>query len=71
MSVCSILNKKVPKDPPRLGEFMIMIGKLGGYQPRKSPPGIKVIWEGLKRMADYALTWEVVNAQYESIKRCV
>ena len=71
MSVCSILNKKVPKEPPFLGEFMIMIGKLGGYQPRKSPPGVKVIWEGLKRMADYAQMWEVVNTQYESIKRCV
>lgn len=71
MSVCSILNKRVPKEPPFLGEFMIMIGRLGGYQPRKSPPGVKVIWEGLKRMADYALMWEVVNAQHESIKRCV
>jgi hypothetical protein len=71
MSVCSILNKKVPKEPPRLGEFMIMVGRLGGYQPRKSPPGVKVIWEGLKRMTDYALMWETVNAQYLSIKSCV
>ncbi len=71
MSVCSILNKKAPKEPPRLGEFMIMIGRLGGYLPRESPPGVKVIWEGLKRMADYALMWETVNAHYLSIKSCV
>jgi hypothetical protein len=64
MSVCSILRKTPPKKPPPLGEFMIMIGRLGGYLQRKSPPGVKVIWEGLKRMADYALMWETMNAQH-------
>jgi hypothetical protein len=70
MSVCSILQKKIPKDPPLLGEFMIMVGRLGGYLQRKSPPGVKVIWEGLKRMADYALMWETVNV-HMSTKNCV
>ena len=71
MSVCSILNKEEPRKPPSLREFMIMVGRLGGYQPRKSPPGVKVIWEGLKRMADYALMWEMIHAKHLSTKRCV
>lgn len=62
MSVCKILTKKVPKIPPNLGDFMKMIGRLGGYLPRKSPPGVKVIWEGLKKMSDYALMWETIHA---------
>lgn len=70
-SVCSILKKEVPQTPPKLGEFMIMIGRLGGYQRRKTPPGAKVIWEGLKRMADYAHMWEVINTNHLSTKNCV
>jgi Transposase DNA-binding/Transposase Tn5 dimerisation domain len=69
-SVCTILNKQVPKIAPKLGEFMIMIGMLGGYQKRKSPPGAQVVWEGLKRMADYVLMWEHIHAN-SSIKSCV
>ncbi len=69
-SVCSILNKKIPNKAPRLSEFMVMVGMLGGYQKRKTPPGAKVIWEGLKRMGDYVLMWEMVHANLSS-KRCV
>ena len=69
-SVCTILNKQVPNIAPKLGEFMIMIGILGGYQKRKSPPGVKTIWEGLKRMADYVLMWDSIHANL-STKRCV
>lgn len=69
-SVCTILNKQVPKTAPQLGEFMVMIGVLGGYQKRKSPPGVKVIWEGLKKLADYVLMWEHIHANL-STKSCV
>jgi len=69
-SVCSILNKKIPNKAPKLSEFMVMVGMLGGYQKRKTPPGAKVIWEGLKRMGDYVLMWEMAHANL-SIKRCV
>jgi hypothetical protein len=62
MSVCKVLTRKVPEVPPNLGDFIKMIGRLGGYLPRKSPPGVKVIWEGLKKMADYALMWERLHA---------
>lgn len=61
-SVYKILykNARLPKTPPTLGEFIIMIAQLGGYLNRKRdpPPGPQVIWKGLKRMADYTLAWE-------------
>lgn len=61
MSVCKILTQKIPKKPPNLNDFMKMIGRLGGYLPRKSPPGVKVIWEGLKKMANYVTMWEAIH----------
>lgn len=61
-SVYKVLNKKqvMPEKPPSLGEFIIMIGILGGYVARKNegPPGAKVIWKGMARMVDFALAWE-------------
>jgi hypothetical protein len=40
-----------PTEPPKLGEFMLMIAALGGYQARKSqgPPGMIVMWKGLQK----------------------
>lgn len=53
-------GQRLPNKPPRLGEFMRMIAKLGGYIGSKSgpPPGVKVIWKGLSRMVDFAIAWE-------------
>ena len=69
-SVCTIVNRQVPDRAPTLGEFMIMIGTLGGYQKRKSPPGVKVIWEGLKKLTEYVLMWNSIHATL-STKSCV
>jgi hypothetical protein len=69
-SVCTILNKQVPKQAPLLGKFMVMIGTLGGYQKRKSPPGVKVIWEGLKKLTEYVFMWNSIHATL-STKSCV
>jgi hypothetical protein len=61
-SVYKILNKegKIPEQPPPLGVFIKMIGRLGGYLNRKNdpPPGPKVMWIGFNRMYDFALAWE-------------
>ncbi len=45
---------------PTLGEMVLMIAKLGGYLGRKNdpPPGIKAMWIGMSRLADFALSWE-------------
>ncbi len=60
-STYKVLNKNspIPKKPLSLGEFVMLIAKLGGYLPRKnSPPGVMVIWRGLKRIYDFGLAWD-------------
>lgn len=53
-----ILNKKKPpKTPPTLNEVVRLTAMLGGFLARKSDgePGVKTIWEGLKRIADFVV----------------
>jgi IS4 transposase len=59
-SVYALHMKAIPpKDPPKLGEFMLMIAALGGYQARKSqgPPGMIVIWKGLQKAYGLSEGW--------------
>lgn len=52
-------NKPLPRKPPRLGAFIIMIAALGGYIPAKNgSPGVKVMWKGMSRMIDFAIAWD-------------
>jgi hypothetical protein len=61
-SVYKILNKKkaLPRKPPSLGEFIIMVATLGGYVPSKTaePPGVKTMWKGMARLVDFAIAWD-------------
>ncbi len=61
-SVYKVSNPKkaLPRKPPTLGEFVVMIAALGGYIDRKNadPPGVKVMWKGMGRMVDFAIAWE-------------
>jgi Transposase DNA-binding/Transposase Tn5 dimerisation domain len=61
-SVYKILNKKkaIPRKPPLLGDFIIMLATLGGYVAAKNagPPGVKTMWKGMARMIDFALAWD-------------
>jgi len=61
-SVFKILNrtKALPRKPPSLAEFIVMIARLGGYVEQKNGglPGVKTMWKGMARMADFALAWE-------------
>jgi hypothetical protein len=43
-----------PPEPPSLARAAVMIAKLGGFMARKSDgfPGVKAIWDGLKRLHD-------------------
>lgn len=54
-------NKPLPDKPPSLNDFIRMVAMLGGYIGRNNdpPPGPKVMWKGLTRMADFATAWEV------------
>lgn len=61
-SVYKILNKKkaLPRKPPTLSEFIIMLAKLGGYIEQKDGelPGVKTMWKGMARMVDFSIAWE-------------
>lgn len=61
-SVYKILNKKkaLPRKPPSLGNFIVMIARLGGYVEQKNgePPGVKTMWKGMARMVDFSIAWE-------------
>lgn len=61
-SVYKVLNKekRLPRKPPSLGEFVVMIASLGGYVRQNStePPGVKVMWKGMSRMVDFSIAWE-------------
>jgi hypothetical protein len=58
-AVYAVMNEQAPPAPPRLGEMVTLIAKLGGYLGRKcdGPPGPKAMWVGMQRMTDLALGW--------------
>ena len=46
----------VPKEPPALNQVIRLIASLGGFLGRKGDgePGVKTLWLGLQRIADFA-----------------
>lgn len=58
-ATCAVLKRSPEAGEPSLGEFIPMIGKLGGHLGRKSdgPPGPASIWRGLTRVTDFAIGW--------------
>ena len=44
----------IPEHPPKLGEAVKWIERLGGHLGRKSDgtPGLKTVWRGYQRMCD-------------------
>ncbi len=66
-SVIKILNKNklIPRKAPELGDFIIMIARLGGYVLSKNaePPGVKTMWVGMSRMVDFSIAWEAFGGR--------
>lgn len=54
----------VPAHPPPLGEAVRWVAHLGGYLNRASdgPPGVKVLWRGLRRLEDLTAGWLLARA---------
>ena len=52
--VASGAEKRLPKKPPRLSDFLKLLASLGGYHNRatEAPPGPQAIRVGLRRMFD-------------------
>ena len=65
-SVWRVVKKKpLPKQPPRLNEFMKLLASLGGYNNRAhdAPPGPQTIWIGTRRMLDYSRAWQTFGPE--------
>jgi hypothetical protein len=55
----------IPAKPPRLGEFVGWLGRLGGHNGRKGDgaPGAETLWRGIRRMTDFALAWQAFGPE--------
>lgn len=58
-----------PEQPPPLAQMIKMIASLGGFLNRKRDgwPGPKVMWIGMQKMRNFAITWEA-SAQLKNGK---
>ena len=58
-------DANIPDEPPKLGEFVRLIGRLGGHLGRKhdGDPGPMSMWRGLQRLPDLAGMWLVLREQ--------
>lgn len=76
-SVYVVVRREVaPETPPKLGEFIYTLARLGGHLGRASdgPPGPKAMWIGMQRMMDLAEAWCAFGpgaAPARCRKRCV
>lgn len=54
-----VCQETPPNEPLTLQEMIYLIGRLGGHLGRThdGPPGPKVMWIGMQRMADLARAW--------------
>ncbi len=64
-AACAVVRRPKEAPEPSLSEFIAIVGKLGGHLGRKSdgPPGAKAIWQGLARVRDFALVWQMIHQQ--------
>jgi hypothetical protein len=61
---CTIHNTPLPPEsPPPLHTCVRWIARLGGFLGRKhdGEPGVKTIWQGLRRLHDITQTWLLVS----------
>lgn len=57
-----------PSRPPPLGEFIVLVARLGGYVARSgSPPGPQTVWIGMQRACDFAQCWNAFGPGAEDV----
>ena len=56
-------TREVPKEVPTLEEATRWVGRLGGHLGRRGdgPPGVKALWQGLRRLEDIVATWRLLK----------
>lgn len=54
-------GEKALKKVPPLGEFVTKVAEFGGFLARNSDglPGPQAIWQGMARMRDFTLAWQI------------
>lgn len=59
-------GKELPGQPPSLHEAVRQIAQLGGFLGRKGDgePGVKVLWRGLRRLADFTLAYRTFSTGF-------
>jgi len=64
-ATCAVVKRKKEAGEPTLGEFIKIVGKLGGHLGRKSDgaPGPQSIWQGLTRVRDFACAWHAIHGE--------
>ncbi|HEX2203799.1 MAG TPA: IS4 family transposase, partial [Longimicrobium sp.] len=57
-------GQALPDRPPALRTAVRQVARLGGFLGRKGDgePGVKVIWRGLRRLADFVLAFQTFSA---------
>lgn len=56
-------GKRLPPQPANLRDAVRQIAQLGGFLGRKgdADPGVKVLWRGLRRLADFVLAYRTLR----------
>lgn len=64
-ATCAVVKRAVDAGEPTIGEFIKIVGKLGGHLGRKSdgPPGPQSIWRGLARVRDFGWAWRTIHGE--------
>ena len=65
LAFCTINKTSTPPSvPPTIHTCVRWIAQLGGFLGRKRDrePGVKTIWQGLRRLHDIAATWIIASS---------
>lgn len=52
-------ERPLPEQLPTLREALMLVAILGGYQKRKTLPGIQTVWRGMTRLIDTIIGYEL------------
>lgn len=61
-------QRPLPEKPPTLQQAVMLVAMLGGYQKRKTPPGMQTIWRGMSRLIDMIYGYEISQMINQRIK---
>lgn len=69
----TLVQGRAPAKAPTLGEMVTVVAELGGYVKRGKgggPPGPKVMWRGLLRLAEITACWRAFGPHRSRVLLC-